>query len=532
MKSYAGIALAIVLIFVVGCSGGKNMPTLPAGGNAPSDLAMIFDEPEVANSTSDQGNWSVVFAGQFIPDGNGGLELVEDRDALLNYNITKFVVNTHSLHYKIVQWVGNRLEVDVTLDNPTSISVYDVRIIFNGIGSNKVLNPDSYTTQFSSKISPYISYATDDPWRNFPIGPGASDTQKIIFEMNGSGIGFVIIASFPFWCEEPYEIHKINYIGELNDEDGGWASLSCVVEDHDWNLQYIVADLRVFTGSMGYMVPNPEQPDNFEVFFTNELLAVGGRSYIIWIAAKSIGSNFLCYNQIEIPVEGGVDPPIVTITTPAEDPYSTPERFTTVSGTITNFEGTEALIDVNGDQQNIPVVDNQFSEAIVLNVGDNFIIVSAEGPGGIGSDTTTINCTAHSADLWIRLTWDKNFADVDMYVTEPSGETCWYGHQISQSTGARIDLDDVDGYGPEHYYLSVAEGHTLLPGTYELDVHYYDRHAQTQPVLATMLAYKNDQYYGEWSHVMTVDNPLQAGPSNRRRGLISWWDNVADIEMP
>jgi uncharacterized protein YfaP (DUF2135 family) len=40
----------------------------------------------------------------------------------------------------------------------------------------------------------------------------------------------------------------------------------------------------------------------------------------------------------------------------------------------------------------------------------------------------------------------------------PSGETCWYADKISQSTGARIDVDDVDGYGPEHYYLSTAEG--------------------------------------------------------------------------
>jgi len=285
-----------------------------------------------------------------------------------------------------------------------------------------------------------------------------------------------------------------------------------------------------------YMVPNPEAPDDFEVIFSNSKLAHGGK-YIVWVASKSDGSAALCYNCIEVTVEGGLDPPVVTITTPDTDPYETTERFTTVAGTVTNadgspFSGTTAKIDVNGDEQTIPVDAGTFTNVVVLNVGDNFVKVSAENEDGIGVDSVNIKCTALSANLWVRLTWDKDYSDIDMYITEPSGETCWYAHKKSTGTKAEIDVDDVDGYGPEHYYLSTAEGHTLLPGVYQIDVQYYYFHNQTEPNLATILVYKADEYYGEWSHIMAYDSPQDAGPQHRRTGLRTWWDNVANISMP
>ncbi len=524
------VLLAAVLI-MFGCSSSGDSPVSTNHDGAGIDLVSVFDPETACNVSTDETGWQTAFTGQLVPDGQGGFNVVENRDPMANINATSFILGAGAFTVDILGVVDNLFEIDLTIENPTSWMVYDVRIIFNNIGASKVQNPDSYTTLYSSTISPYLAFGKSDPNRMFPVGPGATDTRRLFLEYNGGNVGYAIAVTMPFFCEEPYEIHNINLLGQLNDEDGGWASLSCVVEDHQWDLEVIGADLTLFVGTPKYMVTDPEHPDNFEVYFENELLAEGGISYPTWIGAKSYGSPLWCYNLVQIPVEGGVDPPLVTITTPSEDPFTTSNRFTTIAGTIENFDGDEATIEVNGDPQVIAVSSGTFNDEVVLLVGDNIVKVIAEGPGGIGVDSVTINCTAMSANLWVRLTWDQNNTDVDLYTTEPAGFTCWYADKVSPDTGARLDLDDVSGYGPEHYYLSVDEGHTLIPGTYEIDVHYYSDHGTGLAVVSNVLIYKDDVYFGEWSHIQATSRPGEAGPSNRRTGKVSWWDNVADIDM-
>jgi hypothetical protein len=47
----------------------------------------------------------------------------------------------------------------------------------------------------------------------------------------------------------------------------------------------------------------------------------------------------------------------------------------------------------------------------------------------------------------IQLTWD-NEADLDLWVTDPSGERTWYNNPNS-SSGGTLSSDDTDGQGPE-----------------------------------------------------------------------------------
>lgn len=531
MRFLKVFALLVAVLIMYGCSSSGNTPIATNHDNAGVDLASVFNIELASDVSVDETSWQAALSGQLVPDGQGGFFVEESRDSQWIIDATSFIRGAGAFSIEILNVAGNLFEIDLTLENQTSLIVYDVRIIFNQIGASKVVNPDSYTAMYSSQISPYISFAKTDVYRMFPIGPGVTDTQPLFLEYNGGSVGFTIIVSMPDFCDEPYEIHDINLMGQLNDEDGGWASLSCKVEDHQWDLEYVAADLTLFVGMPKYMVANPEEPDNFEVYFENELLVDGGVSYPIWIATKSFGSPVVCYNLVQIPVEGGVDPPIVTITTPAVDPFSTSDRFTIIAGTIENFDGDEATIEVNGDAQVIAVDSGTFNDEVVLFVGPNEVKVIANGPGGIGMDTVHINCTATSADLWVRLTWDKDNTDVDLYTTEPGGFTCWYADKVSPHTGAQLDLDDTSGYGPEHYYLSAAEGHTLLHGTYEIDVHYYSDHGTSQTVVSKILIYKEDDYYGEWSHIMSKSNPWENGPANRRTGKASWWDNVADIDL-
>lgn len=69
--------------------------------------------------------------------------------------------------------------------------------------------------------------------------------------------------------------------------------------------------------------------------------------------------------------------------------------------------------------------------------------------------------------ITVTLTWGAQ-PDVDLHVFEPNGTHVYYSN-LRGSSGY-LDLDDVDGYGPEHYYVSCD---TLESGTYAVGVNYY-----------------------------------------------------------
>ena len=71
-------------------------------------------------------------------------------------------------------------------------------------------------------------------------------------------------------------------------------------------------------------------------------------------------------------------------------------------------------------------------------------------------------------DVQITLTWD-NGADLDLHVVDPNGEEIWWRHTYSASNG-KLDVDDIDGYGPENIFWPRLEAPN---GTYKVYVHHY-----------------------------------------------------------
>lgn len=71
-------------------------------------------------------------------------------------------------------------------------------------------------------------------------------------------------------------------------------------------------------------------------------------------------------------------------------------------------------------------------------------------------------------DIQITLTWD-NTADLDLYVTDPWGETIYY-YNTTSSSGGWLDFDDIDGYGPENIFW---ENNSAPGGYYYVEVDYY-----------------------------------------------------------
>ena len=75
----------------------------------------------------------------------------------------------------------------------------------------------------------------------------------------------------------------------------------------------------------------------------------------------------------------------------------------------------------------------------------------------------------HNLPLALRavLSWDADNTDMDLWVTQPDGERCYYNHKRT-AAGGRISEDFTGGYGPEEYSIREA-----APGKYRIEVDYF-----------------------------------------------------------
>ena len=70
-------------------------------------------------------------------------------------------------------------------------------------------------------------------------------------------------------------------------------------------------------------------------------------------------------------------------------------------------------------------------------------------------------------DIRVVLNWNRPSTDIDLWVTDPDNERCYYGHR-STAMGGRISHDFTRGLGPEQFLLKKA-----AKGRYKVEVNYY-----------------------------------------------------------
>ncbi len=92
-------------------------------------------------------------------------------------------------------------------------------------------------------------------------------------------------------------------------------------------------------------------------------------------------------------------------------------------------------------------------------------------------------------DLRVVLSWDSDNSDMDLWVTDPNGEKCYYGNQHTYQGGLMSD-DFTGGYGPEEFSLRDAK-----PGKYKVEANFFgDR--QQLVTGATTLQLKLTTHFG------------------------------------
>ena len=110
--------------------------------------------------------------------------------------------------------------------------------------------------------------------------------------------------------------------------------------------------------------------------------------------------------------------------------------------------------------------------------------------------------------LRIVLSWDTDLTDIDLWITEPTGNNVFYQKPHS-AIGGRLSRDFTQGYGPEEYLLKQP-----IPGSYKIRAKYYGTHQRNLlgPVTVKAVIFTN------WAH-----------PDEERRELTLRLDRVRDI---
>ena len=83
-------------------------------------------------------------------------------------------------------------------------------------------------------------------------------------------------------------------------------------------------------------------------------------------------------------------------------------------------------------------------------------------------------------DLRVVINWDADNTDMDLWVTAPSGEKCFYGNRNSKF-GGYLSQDYTRGYGPEEFMLKDAK-----KGNYKIQVNYYGSGRQDTKKIVTI----------------------------------------------
>lgn len=133
---------------------------------------------------------------------------------------------------------------------------------------------------------------------------------------------------------------------------------------------------------------------------------------------------------------------------------------------------------------------DRFADVKSITLNEMNAIISAN-PGKVdlaGIDPRLI--FAMPVDVRIVISWNADNSDIDLWVTDPRKEKCYYQNSAT-ALGGRISQDVTGGYGPEEFMLKKA-----VDGKYKVEVNLYGDNRQT---LGGPIAIKADLYtdYGK-----------------------------------
>lgn len=254
-------ALLAGIVLSLSCSG-QTSPTVP---EKPDELLTSeFQFIDLDENTHVLGIWNVV-----IDPVNLSIEAVPVRSAEAHFNITAMVMPPKCydcfLAKDLVYDPATQImTVDVGFMNPSGITGYDVRGIILEFGEMEFLNPDGYTNLFAytpGEINPMVAFKTGIGQREFPGLTSKYETMEIYNPLfpGLSVFEFVVEASWPDNCKEPYEVEFQNIDGDLYPDGLNSPVLSVRALDWQNDIESVKVDLTPIGGTVVTLDPDPLQ---------------------------------------------------------------------------------------------------------------------------------------------------------------------------------------------------------------------------------------------------------------------------------
>jgi len=138
----------------------------------------------------------------------------------------------------------------------------------------------------------------------------------------------------------------------------------------------------------------------------------------------------------------------------------------------TPFTGDTAIITLNGYDYEIDVYSGYIYVDLSIASGENTIQLranSTNGDTGV-SDIITVYGDFVAPEIEVVLWWNTPTSDLDLHAWNPAGDHCYYGNM--NIPDGSLDIDDVDGYGPETFAVPTAN-----VGIYEIQINCYSLHS-------------------------------------------------------
>jgi hypothetical protein len=239
------LMIALSLIITAGCSKSMSNPAIPGNDNNPLNL------PIVTNPGDDSphqllGVWTIEFDIE-----NMTATITPYRESDVHYNIMPYVPFPSIV---VNSWnpTTNILDVNVTINNPTAISVYDTRLItFTDAIGHKLMNDDSWTDLYDIAgglpVNPFKAFGKSIALRKFAAQSQLMENCKFYMPYGNWNVQIAIDASFPANCSEPYELNGFTQ-GLLVDNSGASCQLDVNVLDWQNDVSSVVLYCPVITG--------------------------------------------------------------------------------------------------------------------------------------------------------------------------------------------------------------------------------------------------------------------------------------------
>jgi uncharacterized protein YfaP (DUF2135 family) len=123
--------------------------------------------------------------------------------------------------------------------------------------------------------------------------------------------------------------------------------------------------------------------------------------------------------------------------------------------------------------------DDGIEETLVMEINNHIKANKA------ASSTVTVNKKLIAdlpVDIRVVINWNSQNTDIDLWVTDPNQEKCFYSNPAT-AIGGRLSNDFTGGYGPEQFLLKKA-----LKGKYKIEVDFFNDGSLTLAGPAAVMA--------------------------------------------